>query len=243
MKNFSFVRAFVAAVMLSGMTAGSSTMASPIRQESLENDSQDLVLPLAPSAVEVEVQNEQIQRDRANRSQSTIEAGLSSWIPSNLQTPSRLSNPGAYVGTGIPALDVNLLRPLNSAFNLKLGMGLLMTHRFADLNVLGETQSEEETASIISARLGVEFLIPKISTPVFRPYLTGALLPSMVLTNRTALDQGNNYFGVPVEFGVGSLVALTKTFGLDLGVTETLGSINGSSISGMGVNALVRLPL
>ena len=230
-------------ILLLALILNSTAMASSIHQNALENDSLDLVVPLSPSKIEAEVQNEQIQRDRANQARTTIEGGISTWLPSQLQTPSRLPNPTAYTGTGVPALNINVLNPIGNSLNLKIGAGLLLTHRYADLNAIGLTQSEEETASIISARLGVEYLNAKISTPVFRPYINAAILPTVVLTNRTALDAGGNYFGFPVELGVGSLVAITKTFGFNFGVTETLGSINQSKISGLGANAMVRLPL
>jgi len=239
MKYTSFIFTIISLILM----ISSSVMASPIHQKDLENNSLDLVVPLSPSKIEAEVQSEQIQRDRANQPKTTIEAGISTWIPSQLQTPSRLSNPSSYTSAGFPEINFNLLNPLSSSLNLKLGMGVLLTHRFADLNAIGQVQSEEETASIVSARLGVEYFFAKISTPVFRPYLSGAVLPTMIMTNRTALDAGNNYFGLPIELCVGSLVAITKTFGFNFGLTETLGSVNDSKISGLGANAMVRLPL
>jgi len=238
---FSFV-GVVAILMVTN--AANAASESPVHPDILEDQTvQDVAVPLTQSKVQVEIKNEQIQRNRALQPKSSLEAGVSSWLPRSVKSSSRLANPSSYQTINAPALALNAILPMNPALNLKTGLGLLMLHRFGELNAVGQDTDQEQLAYLVSVRMGVEWAPLSLATRRFRPYLGGNLLPTLMLTNRSALDSGSSDFGLPVELSAGSLVLISETFSVSLGVTEVLGKVADSNLTGFGMNAGLRVAL
>jgi len=233
------------AAMMAGGNVANAASNFPVHQDILEDQTvQDVAVPLTQNKIQVEIKNEQIQRNRALQPKRSLEAGVSSWLPRSVNSSSRLANPSDYETVNAPALALNAILPINPALNAKVGLGLLMLHRFGDLNAVGQDTDQEQLAYLASIRLGLEWAPLSLATRRFRPYIGGNLLPTMMLTNRSALDSaGTSDFGLPVELGAGSLVLISETLSVNLGVTEVLGKVADSNLTGFGMNAGLRVAL
>ena len=223
----------------------SSALATPIHKHDLETSSQDITVPLSPSAVEVETQNDEIQREKSERREGKLELGVSSWQPKSLNPATVVSNPSAFTQLSLPALEVNFLQPMGKIFNLKIGAGFASFSRTAVITGAGVVSQGEQAAYIPSARVGVEYepVIGFISGSIYHPYLAASLLPSMVITNRSPLDNGKADLGLLGEAEAGVLVSITKSLQLNVEVSEVLGKIQNSDLSGFGFQTGLRMPL
>jgi hypothetical protein len=182
---------------------------------------------------------------------SWLDVGASSWSP-EFTLPSRLSGNNVPLQTNSPALDADYtfqITPHSREWNGKVGLGWLSVARTAALNLGDDTTLATQSAQFFSAHIGVEYVPNALRTAALEPYLGFALLPSAVLTSDTPFANGTSYFGLPVEFALGTRVEL-RSIGipwegsaLDLSGTETLGHIDGSSISGFGIRAGLRVVL
>jgi hypothetical protein len=217
--------------------------ASSIQPTTIENESQDISIPMTQSNLDEEISVEQAQRERASQPTGAIEIGLSSYEPNGLQTVSRIADSSAFGLVGPPQINLNGVTPFGRNWNMKFGVGFLAMDRTGDLGAAGQTESDQQTAYLISGRVGGEYIPASLATTHFRPYLTGALLPSLVMTSRSAFDDGSSAFGVPIEVGAGTLVHILTSLDLNIAVTGTFGKIQDSNMNGLGLNAGVRFPL
>jgi hypothetical protein len=211
-----------------------------------------LYQPEDPNSVTVDLNRSDLtiapQEQDVMRS-SSIGAGISTWSPNHFSLPSNISSTGAFSRIGSPGVYVTYFTPvLNRDVNFKAGLnwiGLTRTGSLADSSVVSTTTSQD--VNVFSVRVGLEYDPHAIASRVFTPYVSGALLPSFAITTQTAFDDGNNYFGIPVELAVGSRVSLNgfglKGWDLDVNGNAVAGTINGSSVAGFGIEAGVRVIL
>jgi hypothetical protein len=137
-----------------------------------------------------------------------------------------------------------------SDFSLKAGVNWLSLTR-SDLVPTGATSSlSSESVQLLSLRVGAEYASSQLSTRYFTPFIGAALLPSVAIEPSSAFDSsGNTYFGIPVELTAGSrfsLDTLNKALQgveLDLAAVGTIGTIDHSSVGGIGINGGIRLAL
>jgi len=238
----------IAAVMIPFLFNGvlnAQAASSSIQPETIENESQEVSVPMAltSSQLDEEISTEQAQRARAERPTGALELGVSSYQPNGLQTVSRIADSSAFGLVGPPQINLNGVTPFGQNWNMKFGVGFLAMDRTGDLGTAGQTESDQQTAYLISGRVGAEYIPASFATTHFRPYLTGALLPSLVMTSRSAFDDGSSAFGVPIEVGAGTLVHILTSVDLNLAITGTFGKIQDSNMNGLGLNAGVRFPL
>jgi hypothetical protein len=229
--------------LLAVLMVATGARASVIDSGKIEDDSQNLNVPLSSNRLDTEISVEQEQRERAERPTSSMELNLSSWEPSSLQPPTRISNAGSFGLAGPPTLQLNGITPLSRDLNLVTGLQFLAMDRSADLGVDGNDDSETQTAYVPSIRLGIQYAPVKFSSKLFRPYVSAAVLPTAVITGRTAFDDGETDFGVAGEAGAGTLVHVSSAFDLNVNITETIGRVTTSSLNGFGVGAGVRVGL
>jgi hypothetical protein len=66
-------------------------------------------------------------------------------------------------------------------------------------------------------------------------------LPSFIFTGRGGADSGSTYFGLLGDIDAGARFKILKRVQLDVGVMQTIGSVNGSGAQGFGVNGGLRI--
>jgi hypothetical protein len=91
---------------------------------------------------------------------------------------------------------------------------------------------------LISVRFGGELAPWTIG--IARPYVSAAILPTMILTSKSTFDDGINDTGFPWEVGGGTLLQLYKSIQLNLGAQQIFGTVRNSNLSGFGVSAAIR---
>lgn len=178
---------------------------------------------------------------------SWLEMGLSSWAPGNFTLPGADGNFGR---AGIPSLFVNYSMPaFLPGLKAKIGGNYLALSRSNDVSSDAAVISNTETVNLFSARIGAEYTPTTLAGKTLEPYAGLALLPTFGMTSQSAVDDGNLYFGVPVELSLGSRLSLKKIgipwngADLDLGITGTAGTVDHSSVSGLGVSGGLRVLL
>jgi hypothetical protein len=222
----------------------SGALASVVNEGAIENESQDLKIPLSSNKLDTELSVEQTQRERAERPTGAIEFGVSSWEPNNLQPPSRINNNVSSFGlAGPPALALSFIEPGWRDVSWVGGLQFLELSRSGTLDSAGFSDSETQTAYVPSLRLGLQYAPIKFSSKLFRPYVSAAILPTAVITGRSSFDDGEADFGVAGEAGAGALIHVSSLFDLNLNVTGVVGKVSSSSLNGLGVGAGVRVGL
>ena len=181
---------------------------------------------------------------------SWINFGVNTYSPGSLNLPSRFASANNFSRIGFPGLFVNYLRPIfGGDFNFKAGLNWLGLSRTATITSSGTTSTGEQDANLFSVRLGIEYSPEKLAGPIFSPYLGASILPSFVLSGRSACDDGSTYFGLPVEFALGTRVKLSgiglpfENTDLDFSVNAVAGSVKGSSAGGIGAGIGLRVGL
>lgn len=224
--------------------ASTAHAASVINQGVIEDETQNLQIPLTSNKLDTELSVEQSQRERAERPTGALEFGVSSWEPSGIQPPARINNNVSSFGlAGPPTLDLNGIQPVGRDINLIGGLQFLALQRSGNLNTAGLSSTETQTAYIPSLRLGAQYAPVRISTKLLRPYVEAAILPTAVITGRSAFDDGETDFGVAGEAGIGTLIHVFEAFDIDVSATEMVGKVSASTLNGFGIGAGVRVGL
>jgi hypothetical protein len=222
-----------------------SSGSNSISKDRIENDpsNDDITIPMNKSELDAEISTEQAQRERSEKPIGSIEVGVSSYEPNSLQLISRISSPSSFSLVGPPQINLNGITPLGRNFNLKFGTGFLAMDRTGQIGASGQTQTDQQTAYLISFRAGAEYAPLSMATTKFRPYATAALLPTLAMTSRSSFDDGQSEFGIPIELGVGTLIHVFQSLDFNLAITSILGKVQDSNMDGLGFNAGVRVPL
>ena len=230
--------------VLSVASLSSAYAATVINQGVIENETQDLSIPLTSNKLDTELSVEQSQRERAERPTGALEFGVSSWEPNGIQPPARInSNVSSFGLAGPPTLNLNGIQPVGRDFNLVGGLQFLALQRTGNLNASGLSSAETQTAYIPSLRLGAQYSPTRLSTKLLRPYVSAAILPTAVITGRSAFDDGETDFGVAGEAGIGTLIHVSQAFDIDVNASEMVGKVSASTLNGFGVGAGVRVGL
>jgi hypothetical protein len=180
-----------------------------------------------------------------------LDFGASSWAPSGFSLSSQLSNTTNFSRSGAPSFYVNYLRPMSNleGLFLKGGINWLSLSRTGKVGSNYAPTSEDQSLELFSLRIGAEYEPSILQIKGVQPYAGLALLPSLGVTGRTAFDDGSSYFGVPFEYSAGAQFELSSfgmgwnTAQLDLGLIGTAGTVDHSSVAGIGVKGGIRLAL
>ena len=184
-------------------------------------------------------------------SRAWVDFGFSSWSPDQLTAPARFGSDVPFARSGLPSFfgDYSFQFTSSQDWNAKIGANWLSLSRSAPLTVNGVGSMAEESAQLISARIGIEYTPQFLRSRLFAPYAGVAILPTALIIGESAFDSGSTYFGVPAEVTLGTRLEL-KAMGiswnqaeLDLAVMETVGKMHDSSLSGFGINGGVRVSL
>lgn len=187
----------------------------------------------------------------AARAPDQLDFGASSWAPSGFSLPARVSSATMFSRSGLPSIYFNYLKSVTDLDGLYFKTGLNWLSLSRDGKVGSESAAivESQTVSMLSVRVGAEYAPSVLQVAAAQPYMGLALLPSFGMTGRSAFDDGSAYFGVPLEYALGAQFDLRR-FGvswnqarLDLGMTGTAGSVDHSSVAGIGIKGGIRVAL
>lgn len=185
----------------------------------------------------------------AKFSQETLALGVSSWFPSQLNLPSQIPNTSPF-SRATPAIYINYLSSFGAkGFFKKFGINWMELDRRANLNTGFAAVEQSQSVHLVSARAGAEYDVLAWSTKNFTPYVGLSILPTVAFVDRSSLDNGSSYFGLPFEMALGSKIK-PHALGIpwsgvefDLGVLATLGRMNRSSVNAWGASLGMRVML
>jgi hypothetical protein len=233
----------VACTLISVSAFCLSAQATTVHSKTLEQEQEDVTVPMSQTDIETSIQT---RLDQSEKEKTAIEVGASSWSPKNLAFSSNSASPGSF-GTQVPEMELNFLTPMNlrrsDNFSWKFGLGLMSLDRDETIGVGGQSFTDQQTAYLASLKIGAEYLPKQFASRTLSPYASLSLVPTFVTTSRSSLEDGSSQFGVPVELQTGALVHLMKAADLNVGLDAVLGKASSSNLSGVGVNAGVRVSL
>lgn len=180
-----------------------------------------------------------------------LDFGASSWAPSGFSLPARVSSATTFSRSGLPSIYFNYLKSVTDLDGLYFKTGLNWLSLSRDGKVGSESTAivESQTVSMLSVRVGAEYAPSVLQFAAAQPYMGLALLPSFGMTGRSAFDDGSAYFGVPLEYALGAQFDLRRMgvswnqAHLDLGMTGTVGTVDHSSVAGIGIKGGIRVTL
>jgi hypothetical protein len=180
-----------------------------------------------------------------------LDLGASSWAPSGFSLASRTLDTTPFSREGAPAFYINYLRSLSDldGLFLKAGLNWLSLSRTGKVGSGSAPALESQALQLFSVRVGAEYAPNLLQIMGVQPYAGLALLPSLGVTGRTAFDDGSSYFGIPFEYTAGAQFELSRIgvgwnqTRLDLGLTGTAGTVDHSSVAGIGIKGGIRVSL
>jgi hypothetical protein len=173
--------------------------------------------------------------------QEKLDFGASSWVPSGFALPGRVNATQTFSRASVPSFYFNYLRAFSPDLFAKAGFNWLALSRNSSIG--------DQTVQLVSIRLGGEYAPQSLKTRFFSPYLGVAAMPSFGLAGRSVYTDGDIYFGVPLEASLGIQAPLSALgmhwpgTELNLGAVGTTGTVNHSSVAGLGVQGGIRMDL
>ena len=176
-----------------------------------------------------------------------LELAVSSWEPSNYQSPTNVAASGFQ--SSVPGLSLTYLEPLKNyrwaEIDWKAGVGFVGMSRQSTLPTGGQTDSQ--SLYLFSGNVGADLKPSKLRVKEFSPYVGASLMPTFAVTNQAVQNDGASTFGMPYQFSLGTTIGSRwtgyqslKNMELNVAIVKTLSGIGESSLSGTGLLAGVR---
>ncbi len=184
-------------------------------------------------------------------SDSSLELSFSNWAPTQLQTQSWGTQASAFQREPwVPMTGVNYLFNMGQ-WDWKAGVGYLPMFRQGIVNVKSVSQAVVQDLFLVPAQIGVEYHPNALKWHSISPYVSGALMPTLVMANESPLSNGTASVAFPVEFafGVSSRIsALPGSPSLDLSAVMSASPAaqwlsQGMDFFGVGVLAGMRFDI
>jgi hypothetical protein len=210
----------------------------------LQTGPQEVSIPMARGQLEAEVAADVAQRERANAPRTKVELAATTWKPNRVTTGSRIANATDFQTKGMPALNASVVTPIaGRQVHLEVGFGFLALQRTGTITASGLSVPDSQNGYAMSLRLGVAYAPVLLLEDKLAPYVSATALPTMFVTRPSPFDDGVNDTGVPYELGAGAVMKVWKSVSVDLGVSETFGSVQDSDYKGFGVRGGVRVAI
>jgi hypothetical protein len=181
-----------------------------------------------------------------DRGAGEIELGASLWGPRSDRAPSRYAGTSAFEAGSLPELRATFIsRPFASgragSLSFGAGAGFSRLERSGEsASIPGRTTSGEQSLHLFPLRALLEW------KPSFGRALGSrvgvALVPTVAVATRSALEEGGAHFGVPVELEAGFGVPLGGPT-LSLGASLRAGRVDWVDVTGFAANAGLRFPV
>lgn len=256
------VSRLVLALLMAGAFCafGSSALAaadSRARQSatSSSGESREIVLPVPVS--ELKLDDTEGRRSVTGQVVTELEFGVSSWVPEEFSRPTFSGESRVFERGSYPHVSANRLAPFVArggphSWYWRLGGSLLNLRRTVSLRQTVGSRDVSQSLTLASVRLGVEYAPQRFSSSLLRPFIGVALVPTMALAARSQLEERVSSGGAPLETNVGFVVRPSYLRGEFLGLRNgsigvsahsIFGDVDGSSMSGLGVQGLMRVEL
>ncbi|MGK5082185.1 hypothetical protein WDW37_02685 [Bdellovibrionota bacterium FG-1] len=185
-------------------------------------------------------------------SSAHLEFSTSSWIPESLVIDSMVSNASAFRGAGVPQLSMGFISPaflVRGPFQVSwiAGLSFLRLKRDAQWTVNGAPSSGIQALDLFPLRAGVEGV--DVFSSWFLGFVDLAFCPSLLITERSVLDEARIRGALPLEFSMGLgndlrwLNTSLRGAQLRVGFLVTSGGFISGDLSGRGVRAGFSFPL
>lgn len=182
------------------------------------------------------------------------EVFASSFMPSSMTLPSRVDETSKFARSGLPAMGLSVLSRnfadtgLLSQVSARFGASALHMRRTARMVYLGTVGQFEQDAYLLPLEAGLVFsprsLAANLSSIHFEPYFEASVLPTAVLTSRSVMDDGESYAALMGRARAGMVTSLAQTpWAVNLAVDQTVGSIQGASVSQTAFTLGIRAAL
>lgn len=193
----------------------------------------------------------QLPEAESPRVPDQLDLGASSWAPKGFGLASRTWDTTSFSREGAPSFYVNYLKSVTDldGLFLKAGLNWLSLSRSGKVGSDAAPALESQALQLFSLRVGAEYSPSILEIMGAQPYLGLAILPSLGVTGRSAFDDGSSYFGIPFEYTAGAQFELSRVglgwnaARLDLGLIGTAGTVDHSSVAGVGVKGGIRVAL
>jgi len=209
---------------------------------------------VVPTTVEVDVPKTGISThvdfvERRVSEKQRVEISVSNWTP-NIHLPSRL---GLKADFNTPLVShfgiAGISRPiLNGRYGILSGEILLGYSRLTRIGVFVSyataPKAYEQNLHLLSLAAGpewkpVDWVFGKID---LSPYLFAGVMPTAFLMTKTPLSEEYSELGLGAQGAIGVLLGLGH-YSLNLGVLQTLGTVQENSLSAFGARAGLRIAL
>ena len=228
--------AVVLAFFLASAAQADQTIRVPLSQGSAPFSAEKLKIPAAPA------------------SEMSLALAVSSWSPEELRLDSQLPDSSSFATHGLPSLSAALtlpplLRGSSGQLSLRTGLTYLGLRRSGTLRSATSTETLTQDANLFSAEAGLEARPALLQWRRAGMYLDAALLPSLLITRRSAFGDGRAIAGLPARFALGWTFDLAGSLSwstplwMDVGVAQLFGNESEGSLNGAGVHAGVRLAI
>lgn len=182
-----------------------------------------------------------------------LEVVVSSWSPRDLENASIIDGASPWQVSGMPYFSAGvLINPWDTGFAsqlaFKLGLGFASLTRQATLQYLSTSEIVNQGAYLIPVQAGVEYSPSVLTWKNVSGHLGVFVMPTMLLTQRSAMDDGTSSVGVPFQMTLGSQIDLKKWVSIPMQLTvdwvATYGGIRGGgNLFGTGIGAGIRTAL
>jgi hypothetical protein len=207
------------------------------------------------------VEREPLPSPKEEHDKERVEFLLSSWTPHEFTRSQRASSSTPFHSVSAPGFSLSFLmepvttlfkaKPTESSLVLKLGFGLYQMERDGHLPLLGVDTKDTQHLYIAPFRVGTFFIPKRFRSFGFDPYLGFSAAPSIMVINSSLLSDGSSSLGLLYELSLGCgfdmhrvwQAVFPKSLEATLGVIQSLGSIDGSPMTGLGVEGGLRLSI
>ena len=194
-----------------------------------------------------------LPQEEAPPAPSYLGFGASSWIPSNLDLSSRLSDAQPFERGAIPYLSAQWIGPSffqgkRASLSPRVGLGFADLKRTGTYDYAGTAKSREQEAYLLPAEFGVEAAPTALSGKIAQAYFGASAMPMVLITARSEFDDGRGMFGLAAKFDVGANFAIGRLAGtqpvlINVELLTTLGRISEGGLNGTGIQAGARFSI
>jgi hypothetical protein len=181
--------------------------------------------------------------------------GASTWTPRNFARGSYTGAVSRFDRGDVPSVSITriqqvLIEPNGFTLSTKLGIGYASLQRSTERTIFNSDAGRStEDINLFSARVGLEATWAHLLPWGFEPDLSMAALPTWMTGSKSQFEDSVGAFGLPYELTLGILWRAPRGashFGnISVGVAgqEIIGNVGGSSMTGFGIVADLRVTL
>lgn len=190
----------------------------------------------------------------STRTHPQLQLGSSTWLPANLKLPSYIPA-SSFDRVLFPETAILLVFPLTTEAHLgghwyaKAGLQYQSMSRSGSLDAGGITSPLSDTLYWLGVKAGTSWYPDSLQTRRLMPYAGASLIPSLLLTQRSAFSDGLSIPALPLQLEIGadlSILSSVAALGsplINIAITSTEGSVHDSNLHRFALAGGLRFPL